>query len=67
MLNFRLGYHGAFHDLGIRADLTCLGKIIGGGFPVGAVGGREDVMAVFDHTRRRSSTTAAPTTGTPSP
>jgi glutamate-1-semialdehyde 2,1-aminomutase len=51
VLNFRLGYHGAFHDLGIRADLTCLGKIIGGGFPVGAVGGREEVMSVFDHTR----------------
>ena len=51
VLNFRLGYRGAFHDLGIRADLTCLGKIIGGGFPVGAVGGREDVMSVFDHTR----------------
>jgi glutamate-1-semialdehyde 2,1-aminomutase len=51
VLNFRLGYHGAFHDLGLRADLTCLGKIIGGGFPVGAVGGSEEVMAVFDHTR----------------
>jgi glutamate-1-semialdehyde 2,1-aminomutase len=49
VLTFRLGYHGAFHELGLRADLTCLGKIIGGGFPVGAVGGGEDVMAVFDH------------------
>ena len=48
VLTFRLGYHGAFHDLGVRPDLTCLGKIIGGGFPVGAVGGRADVMAVFD-------------------
>jgi len=51
VLTFRLGYHGAFDALGIRADLTCLGKIIGGGFPVGAVGGRADVMAVFDHTK----------------
>jgi glutamate-1-semialdehyde 2,1-aminomutase len=51
VLNFRLGYRGLFHEVGIRADLMCLGKIIGGGFPVGAVGGREDVMAVFDHTK----------------
>jgi glutamate-1-semialdehyde 2,1-aminomutase len=51
ILTFRLGYHGAFHAASLRSDLTCLGKIIGGGFPVGAVGGREDVMAVFDHTR----------------
>jgi glutamate-1-semialdehyde 2,1-aminomutase len=49
ILNFRLGYHGAFHDLGIQPDITCLAKIIGGGFPVGAVGGRADVMEVFDH------------------
>jgi len=33
---------------GIDPDLVTLGKIIGGGFPVGAVGGRQDVMAVFD-------------------
>ena len=52
VLTFRLGYHGAFDSMGIRSDLTCLGKIIGGGFPVGAVGGRADVMAVFDHTRK---------------
>lgn len=51
ILTFRLGYHGAFHECGIRPDLVCLGKIIGGGFPAGAVGGREDVMDVFDHRR----------------
>ncbi|HEV7501026.1 MAG TPA: aspartate aminotransferase family protein [Vicinamibacteria bacterium] len=51
VLTFRLGYHGAFHEHGIRPDLVCLGKIIGGGFPAGAVGGREEVMTVFDHTR----------------
>jgi glutamate-1-semialdehyde 2,1-aminomutase len=50
VLTFRLSYHGAFHPSGVAADLTCLGKIIGGGFPVGAVGGREDVMSVFDPT-----------------
>jgi len=41
---FRLTY-GGFQDIaGIRPDLTCLGKIIGGGLPVGAFGGREDIM-----------------------
>ena len=41
---FRLRY-GGFQDIvGIRPDLTCLGKIIGGGLPVGAFGGRGDIM-----------------------
>ena len=34
--------------LGVRPDLTTMGKIIGGGLPVGAFGGRADVMAIFD-------------------
>jgi glutamate-1-semialdehyde 2,1-aminomutase len=51
VLTFRLGFHGALHRHGIRADLLCLGKIIGGGFPVGLVGGRAEVMDVFDHTK----------------
>jgi glutamate-1-semialdehyde 2,1-aminomutase len=45
---FRLGFHGAQALWGVPADLTAFGKIIGGGFPVGAIGGRADVMAVFD-------------------
>ncbi|MCW3836961.1 aspartate aminotransferase family protein [Sphingomonas canadensis] len=45
--SFRLGFGGAQEALGIRPDLTALGKIIGGGMPVGAVGGRADVMRVF--------------------
>lgn len=48
VISFRLGFHGAQGLWGINPDLTTLGKIIGGGFPVGAVGGRGDVMAVFD-------------------
>lgn len=48
VISFRLGYRGAQGVFGIRPDLTSLGKIIGGGFPVGAVGGRAEVMAVFD-------------------
>ena len=51
ILNFRLDYHGAFASIGIRPDIVCLAKIIGGGFPVGAVGGRADIMEVFDHRR----------------
>jgi len=44
MTGFRIGYGGAQERLGIRPDLTTLGKIIGGGMPVGAYGGRADVM-----------------------
>jgi glutamate-1-semialdehyde 2,1-aminomutase len=42
---FRLGPGGAQQRFGITPDLTCLGKIIGGGLPVGAFGGSADVMA----------------------
>ena len=41
---FRVAYGGAQERYRIRPDLTCLGKIIGGGLPVGAYGGRADVM-----------------------
>jgi glutamate-1-semialdehyde 2,1-aminomutase len=41
---FRIAYGGAQEKYGIAADLTCLGKIIGGGLPVGAYGGRRDLM-----------------------
>jgi glutamate-1-semialdehyde 2,1-aminomutase len=42
---FRVARGGAQERYGVRADLTCLGKVIGGGLPVGAFGGRADVMA----------------------
>ncbi len=41
---FRLCYGGAQTLLGLQPDLTCLGKIIGGGLPVGAYGGRREIM-----------------------
>jgi glutamate-1-semialdehyde 2,1-aminomutase len=44
MTGFRLGYGGAQARFGIAPDLTTLGKIIGGGLPVGAYGGRRDIM-----------------------
>jgi glutamate-1-semialdehyde 2,1-aminomutase len=50
VLNFRLSYQGAAQAFGIQPDLGSFAKIIGGGFPVGAVGGTRQVMSVFDHT-----------------
>src|SRR5579864_1120920 len=50
VLNFRLSYRGAAHAFKIQPDLGSFAKIIGGGFPVGAVGGSRSVMSVFDHT-----------------
>lgn len=44
MTGFRLAYGGAQARFGIKPDLTTLGKIIGGGLPVGAYGGRADIM-----------------------
>ena len=44
MTGFRLAYGGAQSLFGIRPDMTTLGKIIGGGLPVGAYGGRADIM-----------------------
>lgn len=48
IISFRVGYGGASARFGITPDLVTLGKIIGGGFPVGAVGGNAEVMSVFD-------------------
>ncbi len=45
MTGFRVGLHGAQGHYGITPDLTTLGKVIGGGMPVGAFGGRRDIMA----------------------
>ena len=44
MTGFRLAAGGAQERFSVKPDLTCFGKIIGGGLPVGAFGGREDVM-----------------------
>ncbi|VVE50562.1 glutamate-1-semialdehyde aminotransferase [Pandoraea pneumonica] len=45
MCGFRVGLGGAQALYGITADLTCLGKVIGGGMPAAAFGGRRDIMA----------------------
>ncbi|MBI3977561.1 MAG: aspartate aminotransferase family protein [Chloroflexi bacterium] len=51
VISFRVGYGGAQGKYGGDPDLTTFGKIMGGGLPVGAVGGRADVMALLDPTR----------------
>ncbi len=49
---FRIAYGGAQEMYGVRPDLTCLGKIIGGGFPIGAFGGRRELMEQARPARR---------------
>ncbi|MDB4198709.1 glutamate-1-semialdehyde 2,1-aminomutase [Polaribacter sp.] len=44
MTGFRSKFGGAQELLGVQADITCLGKVIGGGFPVGAYGARNEIM-----------------------
>lgn len=50
MSGFRVAYGGAQERFGVTPDLTTLGKIVGGGMPVGAYGGRADVMASISPT-----------------
>jgi glutamate-1-semialdehyde 2,1-aminomutase len=50
IISFRVGYQGASARFGFQPDLMTLGKIIGGGLPVGAVGGSAEAMSVFDPT-----------------
>lgn len=44
MTGFRVAYGGAQERFGVRGDLVCLGKVIGGGLPVGAFGGKKEIM-----------------------
>ncbi|TFD92434.1 glutamate-1-semialdehyde 2,1-aminomutase [Jeotgalibacillus sp. R-1-5s-1] len=44
MTGFRVGFNCAQGHLGVTPDLTCLGKVIGGGLPVGAFGGKKEIM-----------------------
>jgi glutamate-1-semialdehyde 2,1-aminomutase len=46
MTGFRIAYGGAQEKFGVTPDLTTMGKVIGGGLPVGAYGGRKDIMAM---------------------
>jgi glutamate-1-semialdehyde 2,1-aminomutase len=55
VITFRLDWGGAQAIYDIEPDLTAFAKIIGGGFPVGAFGGRRDIMALFSPTGSRIS------------
>ena len=61
VVSFRYGYQGAQGVFGGDPDLTTIAKIIGGGFPVGAIAGKAEVMAVFDHSHGKP---LAPASGT---
>ncbi|MCI0469794.1 MAG: glutamate-1-semialdehyde 2,1-aminomutase, partial [Nitrospirae bacterium] len=47
MTGFRVSYGGAQSYYGIKPDMTCLGKVIGGGLPVGAYGGEKEIMSLI--------------------
>jgi glutamate-1-semialdehyde 2,1-aminomutase len=51
VVSLRAAYGGAEEHFGIEPDLSCLGKMIGGGLPLGVFGGREEIMALFDPSR----------------
>ncbi len=53
VVSLRLGYRGAQGDLGLTPDLTAIAKVIGGGFPVGALAGSAAVMSVFEDNAER--------------
>lgn len=65
VIAYRLGGGGAQAVFGITPDLTTLGKCIGGGFPVGAVAGRADIMAVTEPGRPDRVTHAGTFNGNP--
>ena len=46
MTGFRVAYGGAQQYFGVTPDVTTMGKVIGGGLPVGAYGGRKDIMSL---------------------
>jgi glutamate-1-semialdehyde 2,1-aminomutase len=48
VVSLRVAYGGAEDHFGVRPDMCCLGKLIGGGLPLGAFGGREEIMTLFD-------------------
>ncbi len=65
VISFRLSTGGAQQIFGVEPDLTALGKTIGGGLPVGAFGGRDDVMAVYSPKQKHPAHHAGTFVATP--
>ena len=65
IIAFRIGFNGAQGVFGVRPDLTTLGKIIGGGYPLAAFGGRAAVMGIFDARRTGALTHGGTFNGSP--
>ncbi len=65
VITLRLNEGGAQRIFDVKPDLTMLGKIVGGGFPVGALGGSEEVMSSFDPRNRGSMFHAGTFNGNP--
>ena len=65
VISFRMASGGAQDYFGVTPDLTALGKVIGGGLPMGAFGGRADIMALFADKESPSITHAGTFNGNP--
>ncbi|HVF64284.1 MAG TPA: aspartate aminotransferase family protein [Casimicrobiaceae bacterium] len=65
VIAFRVGYHGASGQVGVTPDVVTLGKIIGGGFAVGAVAGRADILDLSSPTEAHRVTHAGTFNGNP--
>jgi len=65
VISLRLDPGGAQRKLGVMPDLTAMGKIIGGGLPIGAFGGRSDLMDLFDPREREPIMHASTFSGNP--
>lgn len=65
VIAFRIGYNGAQGVLGVEPDLTVLGKVIGGGFPVGAVAGKSKILMLTDALAQGRVTHAGTFNGNP--
>ena len=65
VVSLRVAMGGAQERYGVMPDLTALGKVIGGGLPVGGFGGRADIMELFDPTMGPKVSQAGTFTGNP--
>ncbi len=65
VISLRVAHGGAQERYGILPDLTAMGKVIGGGLPVGGFGGRADIMELFDPTKGPRVSQAGTFTGNP--